>query len=42
LISLGEEWQITPSDTLMQQLSHLLGPGQVKMRYGSTPNAIGA
>lgn len=35
LLSLGEEWQITPSDTLLNQITALPGNMAVTMRYKS-------
>jgi DNA polymerase III subunit alpha len=33
-LSLGEEWKIRPTNALLEQLEHLLGPGSVRLVYG--------
>jgi DNA polymerase-3 subunit alpha len=34
VVSLGAEWKVRPSRTLIEQLENLLGPGRLRVRYG--------
>jgi DNA polymerase-3 subunit alpha len=40
MLSCGEEWKVTPSEELLEQLEGLLGPGSIELRYAvSAPAA---
>jgi DNA polymerase-3 subunit alpha len=34
VVSLGDEWKVKASRTLIEQLENLLGPGRLRVRYG--------